>query len=683
MMTTTIDQRLRAVPWRVTKSLTSTLTVRFYNAAGSALNVSSWTFAARYLATPGAASGTAFTVGTSGAATGVITVTADNAVVANLSSGVWSLIWTVGGEPSAGIGGSFTVEPEGARGARQTGNGDEVAVTVGDDDAINVTVLATSSTAAMVTVADTAGVYTATTVESVLAELPAKFGGLGRGVARFIRRAQNGENLTITAVGDSILEGQTVTNPATDGCVILLAADLSTRFGVTVTATNRANSGYTIARGYASTDIKTAIADAADLYLIAYGKNDIGWEIEDGAVTPVPGYPLDSSIQQMERLVRLIRLDNPHADIILMAENPYTAGSSSNPFLQTYNARVARIAAMWGCEFVDCYTPFTALGDYSAYMADSTHPNTAGHRLMADTLLRSFPVNYDGGAVGASTPADNGIYTLDIFDDANTLRGWANLAAPVTTSAALTWANTGTWSGSNPYLTTTPGDYAEFTFYGTECLVQVSTAAADALVATVTVDGVDTYTSASFTNGKKGIYYVPIAVGLAAGQHTVRLTLVSGSLKLYKVAATSTPVGGFTGAEVQVQNLDTTVSTVELATDGAISQLIADTSVALPTGWTSMAIQLVGFVQLRVLATTTSYRRITTVARIQGTAMHSADTGFPATGDTFHENVSISVAGHGYTAARNVRLECNVASTDKTNCQVTNWKLTAIKYRTA
>lgn len=87
----------------------------------------------------------------------------------------------------------------------------------------------------------------------------------GAGVARFINRAKSGETLVVAALGDSVLEGTTVTNPATDGALILLAADLADRYDTTVTSENFAGSGYTTFRSFAASSVANAIAENADL----------------------------------------------------------------------------------------------------------------------------------------------------------------------------------------------------------------------------------------------------------------------------------------------------------------------------------------------------------------------------------------------------------------------------------
>lgn len=498
------------------------------------------------------------------------------------------------------------------------------------------------------------------------------------GVSRVLTKLLAGEDIVITGFGDSILEGLTVTNTATDGCLIVLAAELEDRFGVTVTLNNRANSGYTVARSTINGDIATGIADAADLYVIAYGKNDISAESEGGA-NPVPGYPIDASIAAFERIIREIRTDVPHADIIVMAENPYVPGSSSNTYLLNYIARQKELAWVYGCQFVDCYTPFLSLGggDWTAWMNDSTHPNTLGHAVMADTLAAPFRADFVGPVITQALPAA-ALHDIADVDLTNGNNGYVSYAAPASSNEALTWANTGTWSGSNPYVTTTAGDKASGTFRGTELLAQLSTLDADNLRATVRIDGGAVYTNADFTTGKTGTYWVPLAVGLDADDHTWEIELVSGTLKLFKVGTLSSPLYG---SDTRTTVITPNVSTVTLTSS---YQTLVTGSVSKPVGWASMDLVVTGWTQFRTLAPTTSIRRITTNMRVAGVAVCSRDLSIPiADPDTLYQQVAYSFISQGVTASSTtLAIDARVSSTGTTNCQSTNWHLSATLVRT-
>lgn len=440
----------------------------------------------------------------------------------------------------------------------------------------------------------------------------------GANVARFIERARAGENLTITCLGDSILEGQTVTNPATDGAMILLAADLSTRYGITVTQTNRASSGYTALRAHINGNVATAIADAADLYIVsAFDKNDLGSDVYG---VNAAGYPLAQSTAAVERIIRTIRGSVPKADIIVMSTNPYMAGSSSNPYQVTKDLAERRNAAAYGCEWVDVYGAFTALGDYSALMADTTHPNTAGHRLIADTILAHL-TDIPRAPVHPGAVATTGLHSPEAIDTAAGANyGYVSNATPGA-AGSVTYVTGG--AGWASEVTTTAGAYVECTAAATELYVQISTTEADNTVVDIAIDGVTTQTdlNLSTTGGKKGTYWVPFAVGLsgAGASHTLRLTLKSGTLRTFATGALLSKAATFTHESRSV-TLFGTPATVTMTT--SYQDIGADTAISLPSGWTSMDIVFTGYLTVRNSGAMTAVRRFDYALRSDGTSIN-------------------------------------------------------------
>lgn len=503
----------------------------------------------------------------------------------------------------------------------------------------------------------------------------------GAGVARFIARAKTGEDLAITCLGDSVPEGQTVTDPATDGFMIVLAEELSSRFGITVTQTNHATSGFTTLRGWADGNVAAAIADNADVYFVTFGKNDIGSDI----AAYVPGYPIDASVAAFERMVREIRTKVPKADIVLWSENPYTAGSTSNPYLRAYNTRIEQIAAAYGCEWVDCYQAFTDLGDYSAYLYDGTHPNTAGHRLIADTMLTHFPttgtpvpvMSAQPGATGLNTPMAVAGYVL-AFITGSVFPG------------GVTWANVGTWSGAggagSPYTTSTPNSHADFTVAGPELHVLLSTTTADAAVCDIVIDGVTVASNQRFDAGKQGYYYVPIAVGMAAGAtHTVSLILKSGTLRIQRIAALCALP---TTMQALTVDLTGTVSVIAIDAAGATTYAINVANLFLPVGWASMDVIFTGYIQYRSVGPTTATHKINTVLRVGGVVNANLDQSFPtllaASTDDEYRSVPISTDAPGITATRTqISLEAKQTGTEKSGGQIRSWQLRALCVRTS
>jgi len=358
---------------------------------------------------------------------------------------------------------------------------------------------------------------------------------VGAGVARFITRARAGVSLKIVGVGDSVMAGGGATL-GTNDFLTLISSELGARFpAAAITQSNRGLSGSTVATIVINGYFANGITDAGDLYILMFGKNDT---VADAYGVPVQGYPLAQAKRGLEVMVREIRRRVPQADIIIAAENPNAAADATgNANLSAFNTAARDIAAAYGCEFVDCFTAFTALGNYSTYLMDAVHPSLAGHRLIADTLLASIPsaavLPIGGGALGP----DGGITAVaDIKADAG-YNGWVVRQA-IGSAQSGVWVNAGTWSGSNPYQTTTANDYAEFTFVGTEFALRTSTAAGDALVVDVAVDGATTQTNLNMSTVPSAFQpFVLLAKGMAAGfQHKVRVTLKSGTLKVYQAA---------------------------------------------------------------------------------------------------------------------------------------------------
>jgi lysophospholipase L1-like esterase len=514
---------------------------------------------------------------------------------------------------------------------------------------------------------------------------------VGAGTARTTARLRSGEPQKLCGIGDSVTEALTVTNPLTDGFLIRLAAALSARFGVAVTQANHGTSGFTTLRAFTDGNLAAAIAEKADVYFIAWGKNDIGSDINGQYA---PGYPLAQSIAALERQVRLIRDLVPKADIVIWSENPYTPGSSSNPYLLAYSTAMRRVAAAYGCEYVDCYAAFTALGDWSAQLWDSTHPNTAGHQLIADTLAASFPATGALAPTMPGKPAATGLYGPENVDTSGAV---SNYGVPVSlaTGAALeggSWVNVGTWSGtggSNPYTTSTPGDHADFAFTGVGLNLLMSTALADALVADVVVDGVTVAANQDFTLGKQGTYYIPIAVGLTPGPHTVSLILRSGSLKIQRRAVTVSPPA-FVNDRYVSYDLTGTVATTTIDGTGAVTKLVDGTvsgSVPLPVGWGSMDVVFSGYVNPRVQGGTATNRQMQFILRRLGTGGGARVTlpgniVAPLATTTPVDGKTIAYTERGVTASTTWNLEATVVSTDKSLCQVTQWSLKAKCYRT-
>lgn len=508
---------------------------------------------------------------------------------------------------------------------------------------------------------------------------------VGANVARFVRRMRAGENVKITCLGDSILEGQTVTNPATDGTMILLAADLSARFGITVTQTNHATSGFTAFRLFTDGNVPAAINEQADLYIVsAMDKNDLGAEISGVGGLYAPGYPQARSLARIEQMLRAIRREVPKADVIVLTTNPYMPGSSSNAYQDAKDKAVQAVAAAYGAEFVDANASFKALGDWSALMNDSTHPNTAGHRLIADTILAHLE-DVERSPIQPAIPA---VSSRGIYSPEKTRETVGNLGVVVSlvtgtdlSGSGLAWVNTGAgWTGtggSSAYTNSTVNDYTEITGQFSDLSLLMSTLDADDPVCDIKVDGVDVVTGQHFNIGKKGTYYVPIVAGLdPTVSHTVRLTVKGGTLKVQRVAALMVqPLASVADLVRTSKVIPLTSATTTLTTT---YQEFGSTTLALPSGWGSMDVELFGGVLYRNSGAMTADRTVTIRPLFDNTDLNIIDViPMPQAAASLNRPVArFAGIAQGVTASKNVKIQARVNDATDT-VQVLSWFMTA------
>jgi lysophospholipase L1-like esterase len=359
--------------------------------------------------------------------------------------------------------------------------------------------------------------------------------GEGANLSRFIARARAGRPVKIVAIGDSILQGTTV---AADGGTLGVDDTLSVvrdavaaRFAVTATAVNHALSGHTVATGPLSRKWTAAVNEDADLYLVNYGNNDLSGDL---TAAPVPGYPLAASMAGLERLFRRLRSDVPKADIAFLIANPYAGGTDAgkNPAKRAYNRRVADVCAAYGVELIDGYAPFIARGDYSSLMADGAHPNSAGHRLLADTIMKHLPAASSSPARPPALVPARGLASPQNVDTTVGDTGTLSYLVPT----APMWTEAGTWVDEGRFrVATSAGARIRGRANFTELYALIDTSAANSLHATLTVDGADVFTSQDMTTGKQGGYWVPLVTGLAPGTHTYEFILTGGTMKVDRV----------------------------------------------------------------------------------------------------------------------------------------------------
>lgn len=510
---------------------------------------------------------------------------------------------------------------------------------------------------------------------------PGAGGSQSSNVARTIKRLQLGETLTFAIIGDSVADNTTPGNTG-GGPLEKGAAAVAALFGTTVNTFNQAKSGYTTQHCFVGGNVAAVVADAPDLVFVCLGKNDIDADIGSPYA---PGYPLAAAMASLERMCAVVRGLNDKADIVILGEGPYTAGSSSNAYLEAWSQQARQVAAVWGAEFIDVYAAFIAYGDYSGLMYDSTHQNPAGNDLYASTIASHFPVNFNGSTSAIAAPASEGLFGVNKVDltqlnYGNVLNATPGLAYGLT----ITETGAGWVSG----VDSTPGDYVEFSAKATEFNLETSTAVADAAVVSIAVDGVTVATNLALsTLGKQGTgYWLNLAYGLSVGTHVVRVTVVSGTFRLTNASALVAPVSASFTPSVVTVSLTPTIMTI---TVGASStEIISATSVPLPAGWTSMDVTLIGMVRYRIQSGRTDYRQWQQSVRwntanidVAGQQTWPAPVVSPTTVTEYPPPVPISNTKYGVTATGNVDVIANVASPTTTLVQAISYNLTAICVR--
>jgi lysophospholipase L1-like esterase len=362
---------------------------------------------------------------------------------------------------------------------------------------------------------------------------------------RVLAKLSAGTAIKVAFIGDSGIEGNTVTVPGTDDAASRFCAALTSRFGVTVTKSNRAVGGHTPQYAmdpslFSPTRFALALTDAADLYVISYGHNDIRSDLVSSAYLPGTGYPLAASRAAIEHMVRRIRIDVPEADIIISSEWPYTGGSAgNNPTLSAHGNMLRRIAAQYGCAFVDYYQYLVGLGvgagREDTYVwptgavgtnASGQHPNDAGHAAWADVLLSTLPkvatVPPAPGAPALRSPA----FGADRYTQA----GWQQAVLFTGAIVPARWRVGGTWTSTTttPTTSSTAASFVEVQAVGTEIVLRLDTGAGQGTVK-VEVDGAVYNASLDLATVGTGQMRLPIT-GLAPGAHRVVVTVISGSL---------------------------------------------------------------------------------------------------------------------------------------------------------
>ena len=512
---------------------------------------------------------------------------------------------------------------------------------------------------------------------------------LGTRLSRTITAMRAGRDQTWAVIGDS------KTDPSTPGntggsWAERLAVLVEARFGVTITVTNVAQSGATAATQFTGGDITTAVESAPDVTFVSLGTNDTN---SDANGIYAAGYVKEASIAATERAISYVRDANPSSEFVYLTTTPYSPiTSTSNPKIVTYNKLAEELALAQGMEFVDGYATFKAVGDFSSLMYDSTHPGPTGNDLLAQELLKHFPLTGSFGLAPAIVAqSEYGWFGINKVDPDHGYFGYTQVSA-VSSTGAVTLAIAGTgWAVSGSYdESSTVGDSITIAGDVTEFLVNLDLSLASSPVVDFYLDGVlqDADVDLHAQSDKDSSYYwLAPFTGLIGGAHTMKMVLKSGTLSVQAaVGVVAMPPAIFV-PETTYLDLDSLGGppVVTIDATGAYTKHLDSYAVSLPDGWNSALAQFVGLVQTQVLETTTTDRNFNvslllgsnTLAGAQFT--HSATAGERSNAPIRVDSVIPIPVG---TTAQGLTLQTRILSTDKSNCRLIDWSLKMILTRT-
>lgn len=405
-----------------------------------------------------------------------------------------------------------------------------------------------------------------------------------------------------------------------------------------------------------------------------------------------PGYLRSASLAAVERAVAYIRDAREDAEALFVGTGPYRDISSpSNDKLLNYATEMKALAATVGAEWVDAYAAFieyanTHGGSINDLMYDSTHQNSAGNDLYAQTMLDSFPDVEVKVAPSLAPRARSGHYGISKVAKGAGLLGY-QIAPAEGTAGGLTYALSGSgWSADGAYdVSSTAGDVITLTADAREFLYNIDMATNPVL--DFVLDGVTVAADvdvSSLSSKNSTSYWLAPFLNLASGEHEAKLVVKGGTLRVQSSAAlinAATGAGDFT-PESRVVSLGS-VATAAVDATGSYTDHFSFTF-RVPDGWGAMSVQFIGNVTYRTTAATTEPRAIQ--ARIEYTygpfdyyLVAPADVG----GAKSLFSTSFAHFVESVTADATVTLRSRVLSPQKTNVGTVAGSLRAIITRTA
>jgi lysophospholipase L1-like esterase len=234
----------------------------------------------------------------------------------------------------------------------------------------------------------------------------------GPGVARVAASGGISRSVMVVGIGDSVTSGS---NCNCESFVGLYATSLASQRGLTTSSVNLGVAGWTSPQLLQNLTQPGTFRDQvskADILLVTIGANDL-LPLESkqtaGCGTTCYGPLVDSVAHNVELIVAAARAAHPsHPPTILVtdywnvfqdgdvgtAENGGAFQNWSDTLTRAASNAVCTAARQAGATCVSLYGPFKGNGSKNPttlLAADGDHPNSAGHQLIASTLLADTP----------------------------------------------------------------------------------------------------------------------------------------------------------------------------------------------------------------------------------------------------------------------------------------------------
>lgn len=195
---------------------------------------------------------------------------------------------------------------------------------------------------------------------------------------KFLKRIQEGDELTIAALGDSFTYGWGVTK----GYMCCLREMLSEKYPLAKLNLINGGSPGDSARGGMYRVWQDVIRHNPDLVIIQFGLNDL-----------YSGFTTDEFYQNMTRIIKEIQ-EKTKSEIILVTSTTVES-KEQNQIIYTFYDRIVQCGKECKVPVVKIHEFWEnriAMGSSLPFLVqnDGIHPNEAGHLIMAEAIMELF-----------------------------------------------------------------------------------------------------------------------------------------------------------------------------------------------------------------------------------------------------------------------------------------------------